>query len=96
MVRSAGPDGRLKAAFFNGLLGPGSALVLYTDGITEAFNPQHEQFGEERLKAATEIHASAGAAAVCDGIVAALNAHRGSMELADDTTLVILRALTEA
>jgi sigma-B regulation protein RsbU (phosphoserine phosphatase) len=27
----------------------GDGLVLYTDGITEAFNPSHEMFGEERM-----------------------------------------------
>jgi serine phosphatase RsbU (regulator of sigma subunit)/predicted enzyme related to lactoylglutathione lyase len=30
-------------------LSPGDVLVLYTDGITEAFNAQEEEFGEHRL-----------------------------------------------
>ncbi|WP_414474005.1 SpoIIE family protein phosphatase [Microvirga sp. M2] len=30
---------------------PGDLLVTFTDGITEAFNPENEAFGEERLKA---------------------------------------------
>ncbi|WP_165155691.1 PP2C family protein-serine/threonine phosphatase [Parabacteroides sp. ZJ-118] len=30
-------------------LNPGEAIVLYTDGITEAFNTKNEAFGEERL-----------------------------------------------
>ncbi|MEZ0171345.1 SpoIIE family protein phosphatase [Microvirga sp. TS319] len=29
---------------------PGDLLVTFTDGITEAFNPENEAFGEERLK----------------------------------------------
>ena len=30
-------------------LAPGQGFFLYTDGVTEALNPQHEQFGMERL-----------------------------------------------
>jgi len=31
-------------------LQPGDIIFLYTDGITEAMNPNHEQFSEKRLK----------------------------------------------
>ena len=31
-------------------LNPGDIMFLYTDGVTEAMNPEHQQFSEERLK----------------------------------------------
>ena len=77
-------------------LAPGSVLVFYTDGITEALSQEGEQFGEARLTRAIEARAGDGAEAVREGILAALDAHRGSVDLADDTTLVILRALATA
>jgi sigma-B regulation protein RsbU (phosphoserine phosphatase) len=39
-------------------LEPGDYLVLYTDGVTEAFSPQGETFGEPRLYQTIESAAS--------------------------------------
>lgn len=39
------------------VLGAGDMLVLYTDGITEACNPQDEEFTRERLAATLQRHA---------------------------------------
>ena len=72
---------------------PGSMLALYTDGITEAFGPDGQQFGTARLAAAVEAHAARGVAGARDATLAALEAHRDAIELADDTALVLLRAL---
>ncbi len=72
-------------------LPPQSALILYTDGITEAQGPAGEMFGEERL-AAVLARASRGPDALRAAVLEALDAHRGPMELADDVTLVVLCA----
>jgi len=37
---------------------PETTLALYTDGITEAFSPHREEFGEERLVEALRRHRS--------------------------------------
>jgi len=77
-------------------LKPGSVLLLYTDGITEAFNEQDEEFGVTRLTTIVEKEGPHGAARVRDAILAALEEHRGSVDLADDTTLVVLRVVQPA
>jgi phosphoserine phosphatase RsbU/P len=40
----------------------GDIVVLYTDGVTEAMDSQNRPFGLERLQAAIQEHAAAGAA----------------------------------
>ena len=72
-------------------LEPGDCLLLYTDGVNEAVDPADQQFGEERLAETVSALAPAGAAAVVDGIVNALNDFTGGGHQRDDITLVVLR-----
>jgi len=67
-------------------LSPGSVLVLYTDGITEACNEGGEEFGEVRLGAQLAVDRQCGAAEICDRLLASL--HAFSSERADDQTVV--------
>ncbi|HBS28189.1 MAG TPA: hypothetical protein DEB06_01780 [Phycisphaerales bacterium] len=73
-------------------LAPGDTLVLYTDGITEAFAPPpgKEMFGDERLAGALS-DCSGEPACVIDSIHERLYAHTRSMDRVDDQTLVALR-----
>jgi serine phosphatase RsbU (regulator of sigma subunit) len=71
-------------------LTPGDILVIYTDGITEAFSPEGEEFGEERLTEALrrsrELPARDLLAKVVDEV------HRFSPgEQSDDITLIAAR-----
>ncbi len=65
-------------------------LILYTDGITEAFNAQREQFGPERLDAAL-IECSGEPECVVDSVHKALYAHTRSLGRDDDQTIVAIR-----
>src|SRR5215472_13390047 len=71
-------------------LAPGDAVLLYTDGVTEALNGEGEEFGEERLLEATRQHRELSLpellAAVAD------QARRFSpYEQTDDITLIIAK-----
>jgi len=70
---------------------PGSALVLYSDGIIEAANPTGEVYGEERLCG----HIAKGSFSV-DSLVGDVRAFVGGRAASDDITVVIVRARGEA
>ena len=73
-------------------LEPGDLVLLYTDGITEALNADDVEFGLPRLMTELKTHGPKGAEAVREAVLAALDEHRAAVELADDITLVVLRA----
>jgi sigma-B regulation protein RsbU (phosphoserine phosphatase) len=71
-------------------LKPNDTLILYTDGITEAFSPGREQFGVERMDEA--LDACTGAPdCVVDSIHKSLFAHRTEATRDDDQTIVAIR-----
>ncbi|HEV2722922.1 MAG TPA: SpoIIE family protein phosphatase, partial [Thermoanaerobaculia bacterium] len=69
----------------------GSAVVLYSDGITEAENAAGEEFENERLEALLREHSAAGANELRDRIAAAVEDFTGEAPQKDDETLVIAR-----
>ncbi|MBI2710503.1 MAG: SpoIIE family protein phosphatase [Actinobacteria bacterium] len=72
-------------------LAPGEALVLYTDGVTEARDATGEQFGDERLRALLAGRRGRTAAELVGAIEAAVLAHGGDA-VHDDLAVVVLRA----
>ena len=70
---------------------PETAIVLYTDGLTEAKNLQHNQFGIERtLEAVKECH-DATAERLVKSLAQKVNAFVGDAEPSDDLTLLAIR-----
>jgi sigma-B regulation protein RsbU (phosphoserine phosphatase) len=70
-------------------LAPGDAMVLYTDGVTEARDASGEQFGMERLCAAVEEVAGAPSQELCAHILQTVDTWASARE--DDVTVVVVR-----
>ena len=68
----------------------GDALVLYTDGITEARDASGDLFGVARLDAAL-VSGDRSARGIVERIVAAVDKYSGTSIAADDQTLVVAR-----
>lgn len=70
-------------------LAPGDFLVAITDGVTDAKNPQGEQFSEDRLLAIlTRPHQ--GAKGMLHGIVSDMESFVQNAAQYDDTTIVVV------
>jgi len=69
----------------------GDTLVVFSDGINEAFGPNDEQFGEERLVKAVEANIDEPAHLMSERIVDAVTQFAAGAPQADDLTLVILK-----
>jgi sigma-B regulation protein RsbU (phosphoserine phosphatase) len=72
----------------------GDLLVVYSDGVTEAWNPDEVEFGEQQLAEVLQQHRDKAASDLVDSIIAAVKSHTGSAPQADDITLVVLKRLT--
>jgi sigma-B regulation protein RsbU (phosphoserine phosphatase) len=70
---------------------PGDRLVLYTDGVTEAFNAADEAYGAERLIAEVKVHGDGAAAALVERICRSVTIFAGAAPQSDDITLTVLR-----
>jgi serine phosphatase RsbU (regulator of sigma subunit) len=72
-------------------LSAGDILVLYTDGITEAFNDADEEYGEERLVAILERNRHRSSREILTAIVEDVRAFSPSEQQRDDITLIVAR-----
>lgn len=70
---------------------PGDALVVYSDGVTEAFNARRELFGAERLAEVAAALVHLPAQAILTGIIDKVAAFTLDAPQSDDLTLAILK-----
>jgi len=68
----------------------GDQLVLYTDGVTEAFNPAAELYGAQRLADEVHVHGSGTPAALVERICQSVTNFAGTAPQSDDITLTVL------
>jgi serine phosphatase RsbU (regulator of sigma subunit) len=99
-VEEVGCTGRALGVFDDAELGdsslrimPGEALVLYTDGVTEARSPDGDFFGEERLRDLLRSCSGLDAASLAGRIKnVVLDFQEGDPR--DDLAVLVLRATT--
>lgn len=70
---------------------PGDALVVFSDGVTEATDERDEPFGEDRLGELIVRHAQQSPRDLIDIIVAAVRQHATRSAQTDDMTLVVMK-----
>ncbi len=71
-------------------LSPGERLVLYTDGVTDAFNPNDEPFGRNRLLETLHANSSVSPDQCADAVFDAIDAFRDGAPQTDDETILIM------
>ena len=72
-------------------LAPGDMLVLYSDGITEAEDPDGQPFEEAGLERVVNTYSAFTAADMAMETVRAVEHHAHASRFADDLTIVILK-----
>lgn len=93
-VKSNIPLGVDEDWFYDGqhtVLKPGETLLLYTDGLTEAMDAKHNQFGLARVKTTIEQHLDNEPQPLLDALHAACDEFVGGAEQSDDRTMLAVK-----
>jgi serine phosphatase RsbU (regulator of sigma subunit) len=69
----------------------GRTLFLYTDGLNEAENSKHQQFGDDRLKLEIRQHQDEDAHSMTDDVERAVESFVGEAEQSDDLTMLCIK-----
>jgi phosphoserine phosphatase RsbU/P len=71
-------------------MNPGDVLLAYSDGLTEAENPQGEMLGEEAVKNVILAEASSGSQQLEQKLLSTIQSFTAGRSLTDDITLIIV------
>ncbi len=75
------------------ILDKGDTLILYTDGVTEAFNTEGKQFAISGLESALKLSSDMGAKDLITEIVGHVNSFAGARPQSDDITLLVIKRI---
>ncbi len=70
------------------MLRPGTTIFAYTDGVTEALNPDRQLFSEERLRKTLSETKPAGTKELVDRVEKAVESFSQGSQQADDITMI--------
>ena len=70
---------------------PGTALVIYTDGVSEAEDETEEQFGMDRLSIVVQQNKDKSAQEIHAAIRSALTDFVEDTPANDDSTMIVLK-----
>ncbi|MCX7874660.1 MAG: SpoIIE family protein phosphatase [Melioribacteraceae bacterium] len=77
----------------NFTINTGDVFVLYTDGITEAMNEKHEQFGEERFLKLIEKNRNLSSKEIINIVIKEVKIFADNFPQYDDITIIIIKRL---
>ena len=69
----------------------GDTLLLYTDGVTEAVDPDYNEYGEERLEALLKNTSQVDCQQLIDAVKADVKVFANGAEQSDDITLLAIK-----
>ena len=72
-------------------LEPGDTLLMFTDGVTEAIDPEENEYGVERLQQLLGQLVASDCQKIIDTVKADVKAFAGEAEQSDDITLLVLK-----
>jgi sigma-B regulation protein RsbU (phosphoserine phosphatase) len=73
------------------VLGPGEALLLYTDGVTEAMNPSETLYSDQRLERFLASNRGSALRQIIGDLVSDVRRFAGQAPQSDDITALALR-----
>lgn len=70
---------------------PGDMVLLFTDGVNEAFNMEEEEYGYDRVEAFLANHPNLDPEELVRGLRADVAAWAGQKEQSDDVTILAIK-----
>jgi serine phosphatase RsbU (regulator of sigma subunit) len=69
----------------------GDRIVMYTDGVVEAMDERHEEFGDERFYKWVQVNSRGKSRDFVRALLRELEGHRGNADQHDDITIVTVK-----